>query len=96
MIVYDVHTAAFIREAPVITLDSYNQAMKRNADGSGDVYFGPQAPAGKETSRIYTAAGKAFSPPCVFTIPTSRSSTGRGSCRTSSGFGTMMGRFGRY
>ena len=69
MIVYDVHTAAFIREAPVVTLDSYNQAMKRNADGSVDIYFGPKAPAGKETNWIYTAAGKAFFPAMRFYDP---------------------------
>ena len=69
MIVYDVHTAAVIREAPVITLDSYNQAMKRNADGSVDIYFGPKAPAGKETNWIYTAMGKAFFPAMRFYDP---------------------------
>jgi hypothetical protein len=34
--------------------------MKRNADGSVDIYFGPKPPTGKETNWIYTAAGKAF------------------------------------
>jgi hypothetical protein len=69
MIVYDVHTAAFIREAPVVTLDSYNQEMKRNTDGSVDIYFGPQAPAGKETNWIYTAPGKTFFPAMRFYDP---------------------------
>ena len=69
MIVYDVDTAAFIREAPVITLDSYNQAMQRNADGSVDIYFGPKAPAGKEANWIFTAAGKAFFPAMRFYDP---------------------------
>src|SRR4029077_17196345 len=50
MIVYAVDTAALIREAPVVPLDSYNQAMTRNADGSVDIYFGPQPPAGKEAN----------------------------------------------
>ena len=69
MIVYDVDTAAFIREAPVITLDSYNQAMQRNADGSVDIYFGPKAPAGKEANWIYTAPRKAFFPAMRFYDP---------------------------
>jgi len=69
MIVYDVQTAAVIREASVITLDSYNQAMKRNADGSVDIYFGPKAPAGKEANWIYTAPGKAFFPAMRFYDP---------------------------
>jgi hypothetical protein len=62
MIVYAVDTAALIREAPVVTLDSYNQAMQRNADGSVDIYFAPKAPEGKEANWIYTAPGKAFFP----------------------------------
>jgi hypothetical protein len=69
MIVYAVDTAAFFREAPVITLDSYNQSMQRNADGSVDIYFGPKAPAGKEANWIYTAPGKAFFPAMRFYDP---------------------------
>ena len=69
MIVYDVNTAAFIREAPVVTLDSYNQAMERNADGSVDIYFGPDAPAGKQANWIFTAPGRAFFPAMRFYDP---------------------------
>lgn len=69
LIVYDVHTAAFVREAPVITLDSYDQEMKWNADGSVDIYFGPKAPAGKETNWIYTAPGRPFFPAMRFYDP---------------------------
>jgi len=69
MIVYAVDTAALIREAPVVTLDSYNQAMQRNGDGSVDIYFGPKPPAGKEANWIYTAPGKAFFPAMRFYDP---------------------------
>jgi hypothetical protein len=69
MIVYAVDTAALIREAPVVTLDSYNQAMQRNADGSVDIYFGPKAPEGKQANWIYTAPGKAFFPAMRFYDP---------------------------
>jgi hypothetical protein len=62
MIVYDVLTAALMREAPTVTLDSYNQAMQRNADGSLDIYFGPKAPEGGEANWIYTRPGRAFFP----------------------------------
>jgi len=55
--VYALETAAFIREAPKVTVDSYQNTQK-NADGSIDVYFGPVAPAGKESNWIYTAPGK--------------------------------------
>jgi hypothetical protein len=69
MIVYAVDTAALIREAPVVTLDSYNQVMQRNADGSVDIYFGPKPPAGREANWIYTAPGKAFFPAMRFYDP---------------------------
>jgi hypothetical protein len=32
--------------------------MRRNADGSVDVYFGPKAPAGLESNWVPTAPGK--------------------------------------
>jgi hypothetical protein len=55
--VYDLATAGFIRDAPRVELNSYQQ-MQRNADSSVDVFFGPAAPAGKEANWIYTAPGK--------------------------------------
>ncbi len=83
MIVYDVDTAAFIREAPVITLDSYNQAMQRNADGSIHL-LRPQGASGQAGKLdVYRVGKDVFPRPCAFTIPTNRCSTGRGSCRTS-------------
>ncbi|UVE16017.1 DUF1254 domain-containing protein [Pseudomonas sp. LS44] len=57
---YDGHTAGFIREAKVVGLDSYNQQMKKNADGSVDLYFGPKPPAGNESNWISTKAGQPF------------------------------------
>ena len=54
-IAYDLQTSAFVREAPVITLDSYSQGLKKNADGSIDLYFGPKAPSGQESNWIATA-----------------------------------------
>jgi hypothetical protein len=69
MVAYDVNSAAFIREAPVVTRDSYNQAMERNADGSVDIYFGTEAPAGKQANWIYTATGRPFFPAMRFYGP---------------------------
>jgi hypothetical protein len=69
MIVHAVDTSAFFRDAPVVTLDSYNQSMRRNADGSVDVYFGPKPPPGKEANWIYTAASRAFFPAMRFYGP---------------------------
>jgi hypothetical protein len=60
VIAYDSLTNAFIRESPVVGLDSYSKTMKKNADGSVDIYFGPKAPAGQEANWVYTAPGRAW------------------------------------
>ena len=58
--VYDAETGAFFRETPVVGVDSYKPTLKKNADGTTDVYFGPKAPAGEENNWIPTPAGKAY------------------------------------
>jgi hypothetical protein len=54
---YDYETACFIREAPVISLDSYNQKTKKDSDGSIGIYCAPQAPAGQKENWVTTAQG---------------------------------------
>jgi len=56
--VYDWDAAGFIREAPVVSLDSFNEQAIGNADGSLDIYFSPTAPAGQDNNWIATAKGK--------------------------------------
>lgn len=58
--VYDAETGAFIREVRNVGLDSYKQDLKKNADGSVDVYFAPEAPEGQESNWIPTRDGKPF------------------------------------
>ncbi len=55
--VYDLETAAFIRESPKTEINSY-QELRKNADGSVDVFFGPKAPENVESNWIFTAPGK--------------------------------------
>ncbi len=55
--VYDLETAAFVRDSPKQTIDS-NTLDLQNADGSIDVYFGPTPPEGKEANWIKTENGK--------------------------------------
>jgi hypothetical protein len=57
---YDNQTAGFIREAPVVGLDSYNRNLRRNADGAVDIYLAPKAPHGQENNWISTAGGRQF------------------------------------
>src|SRR5260370_14155985 len=48
--VYDRATPAFIREMPKLACSSLTAGLTKNADGSVDAYFGPQAPAGEEAN----------------------------------------------
>jgi hypothetical protein len=58
--IYDRNTAAFTHESPKVELNSYDRAIRRNRDGSVDLYIGPQAPAGKASNWVYTAPGGAW------------------------------------
>ena len=42
------------------SLNSQSGKVEMNADGSTDVYFGPEAPAGKENNWVQTVSGKGF------------------------------------
>jgi hypothetical protein len=56
--VYDLETAAFVREAPRVEINSYDEKVKKNGDGSVDVFFGPSPRAGNEANSVYTMHGK--------------------------------------
>lgn len=58
--VYDRATHALIRELPWASRSSQTPDLKQNADGSVDVYFGPNAPAGGESNWVPTRAGGSF------------------------------------
>jgi hypothetical protein len=58
--VYDATTAAFFRESKVVGVDSYKDSLKKNPDGTVDVYFADKPPAGEEGNTIWTPAGKPY------------------------------------
>lgn len=60
--VYNSETAALFLNLTRPTLDSLDKRMRKNADGSVDIYLGPKAPAGQESNWIYTPAGKSWFP----------------------------------
>lgn len=60
VVAYDDETAGFIRNAAVVGLDSYNQQLKKNSDGSIDLYLSSKAPAGMESNWISTTNGRPF------------------------------------
>jgi hypothetical protein len=57
---YDRHTHALIKNMPRASRSSQIPEMQKNADGSIDVYFGPKAPAGKETKWVPTNPKRGF------------------------------------
>jgi hypothetical protein len=59
-VVYDRATHALIRNATRLSRSSQNSDLQKNADGSVDVYLGPDAPAGKQTNWIPTNPGGTF------------------------------------
>jgi hypothetical protein len=59
---YNTETQALFLNLTRPTLDSLDKSMRKNADGSVDIYFGPQAPAGQESNWIKTPAGKSWFP----------------------------------
>ena len=60
VVVYDLETAAWIRDMPKVGIDSGRPDLVTNDDGSVDVYFGPTAPDGKEANWIPTAKDRKF------------------------------------
>jgi hypothetical protein len=60
VVVYDLETAAWIRDVPKVGLDSSMEDLVANPDGSVDIYFGPNAPDGKEGNWIPTREGRRF------------------------------------
>jgi len=60
--VYSLKTSSFFLHAPNLTLGSLDKDLKKNADGSVDLYFGPKAPAGHESNWLYTQPGQKWFP----------------------------------
>ena len=61
VIVYDIQTRSMLQtdqRAPSVS--SQDKDIKINGDGSVDVYFGPEAPAGKESNWVQTIPGKGW------------------------------------
>jgi hypothetical protein len=58
--VYDVGTRALIDNPQKIADRSSRMDLKKNADGSVDLYIGPKAPAGWESNWVPTVPGRAW------------------------------------
>lgn len=60
---YDTQTRSLLQtDQPFPTVGSQDKGIKKNKDGSYDLYFGPKAPAGKEGNWLQTIPGKSWFP----------------------------------
>ena len=57
---YDLETASYIRDVKPSSIDSQMKDVKKNADGSVDIYFGPKPPKGKESNWLPTDPKRRF------------------------------------
>ena len=57
---YDLETASYLRAIEPSSIDSNMTNVKKNADGSVDIYFGPEAPAGSESNWLLTDPERRF------------------------------------
>jgi hypothetical protein len=65
VIVSDAQTRSVPQtDRPFPSVSSQDKKPQVNDDGSADAYFGPGAPAGKESNRVPTTSGKGW-----FTTP---------------------------
>ncbi|WP_232105572.1 DUF1254 domain-containing protein [Gimesia panareensis] len=61
VIVYDTQTRSMLQtDDPHPSVSSQNKDLQTNADGSVDVYFGPQPPTGKKSNWVQTIPGKSW------------------------------------
>jgi hypothetical protein len=60
-VVYDTQTRSELQTGnPFPSLNNKRNAIEENSDGSVDIYFGPEAPEGKENNWIETVPGKSW------------------------------------
>ncbi|MFT5730671.1 MAG: hypothetical protein ACI8PB_004859 [Desulforhopalus sp.] len=57
---YDLETASYLRDLEPSSIDSNMKDVKKSADGSVDIYFGPKAPMGKESNWLPTDPKRRF------------------------------------
>jgi hypothetical protein len=61
IVLYDSQTRSMLQtDQQFPSINSERGDIEPNADGSVDIYFGPQAPSGKENNWVQTVPGKAF------------------------------------
>lgn len=57
---YDLESASYLRDIDKSSIDSTMKEVVKNADGSVDIYFGPEPPEGKESNWLPTDPERRF------------------------------------
>jgi len=57
---YDLETASYVRNMGKNSIDSNMEEVKKNKDGSVDIYFGPEPPRGRESNWLPTDPDRRF------------------------------------
>ncbi len=60
--VYSLETSSFFLNSMRLTLGSLDKELRKSADGSADLCFGPKPPAGQEPNWLYTQPGQKWFP----------------------------------
>jgi hypothetical protein len=61
IVIYDGQTRSMLQtDEQFPSIGSQQKGVEKNADGSVDIYFGPKAPAGKESNWVQTVPGKSW------------------------------------
>ncbi len=60
VLVYDLDTAAFVRDTPKAGVSSLDEGLVSNEDGSVDVFFGPEPPEGLAANWAPTVKGSDY------------------------------------
>lgn len=81
--VYDIDTRNLFRNEKLkAEVSSNSMGLKKNADGSVDVFFGPNAPKESEDNWVQTQAGRFWFPYFRLYASWNPTSTSHGRCRT--------------
>ena len=60
--VYSLKTSSFFLNSTRLTLGSLDKEMRKNADGTVDIYFGPKPPTGHTSNWLYTQSSEKWFP----------------------------------
>ena len=95
MTVYGLKTSGFFPNSTRLTLGSRDKELRKNSDGSLDIYIGPKPPSGQDSNWLYTPPVKNGSRGFECMVRKRRSWTRAGGCRSLKELADGRGMFAR-